>query len=196
MEQKSSDHFEEIVSVYSEPLFRFALNLTRSQSDAQDLTQHTFYVWAIKGHQLRDRSKVKAWLFTTLHRAFLAGQRRQTRFPQKDLEGLSDELPAHWPVVAERLDGSAVLAALSKVDERFQAPVALFYLEDYPYKEIATILDTPLGTIKSRIARGVAQLREILSDSSGSTSHQAMTSDAAPASQNTNSELHASLTGS
>jgi hypothetical protein len=49
------------------------------------------------------------------------------------------------------------------VDEVYQAAVALYYLEDCPYKDIAAILEVPLGTVKSRIARGIAQLREILS---------------------------------
>jgi RNA polymerase sigma-70 factor, ECF subfamily len=48
------------------------------------------------------------------------------------------------------------------VDEQFQAAVALFYLEDYSYNEIASILEIPLGTVKSRIARGLAQLKELV----------------------------------
>ena len=55
----STELFEAIVSDYYEPLFRFAMSLTRSESDAGDLTQQTFYIWARKGHQLRDVSKVK-----------------------------------------------------------------------------------------------------------------------------------------
>ena len=55
-----------------------------------------------------------------------------------------------------------MLPALAKVDEVYRAAVALFYLEDYAYKDIAVILDVPVGTVKSRIARGVAQLRQIL----------------------------------
>ena len=55
-----------------------------------------------------------------------------------------------------------MLEALAKVDEIYQAPVALFYLEDCPYKEIAEILDIPIGTVKSRMARGIAQLQSIL----------------------------------
>ena len=60
------------------------------------------------------------------------------------------------------MDSLQVLPALAKVDEIYQAAVALFYLEDYAYKDIAVILDVPVGTVKSRIARGIAQLREIL----------------------------------
>src|SRR5262245_34364593 len=54
----SADLFEAIVNEHYAPLFRFAMSLTRSESDACDLTQQTFYVWAKKGHQLRDISKV------------------------------------------------------------------------------------------------------------------------------------------
>src|SRR2546430_2180512 len=60
----AADPFEAIVNEHYEPLYRFAMSLTRAESDAGDLTQHTFYIWATKGHQLRDRTKVKTWLFT------------------------------------------------------------------------------------------------------------------------------------
>ena len=158
----STDQFEAIVSEQYEPLFRFALSLTRTESDALDLTQHTFQIWATKGHQLRDITKVKTCLYTTLHRAFLQARRRQSRFPQQDLEDVIEQLPAVSPVLSDRVDSLQVLPALAKVDEIYQAAVALFYLEDYAYKDIALILDVPVGTVKSRIARGIAQLREIL----------------------------------
>src|SRR6476620_1498592 len=93
----SDDQFEEIVREHYEPLFRFAISLTRSESDAQDLVQHAFYIWATKGHQLRDFSKVKTWLFTTLHRNYLEAQRKKTRFPHHNLEEVTVELPALAP---------------------------------------------------------------------------------------------------
>ena len=55
-----------------------------------------------------------------------------------------------------------MLSALARVDEVYRAPVALFYLDDCSYKDIAAILAVPVGTVKSRIARGIGQLREIL----------------------------------
>lgn len=156
------EQFEAIVGEHYAPLFTFALSLTRAESDAHDLAQETFYVWAIKGHQLRDISKVKTWLFTTLRRAFLLGRRRQARFTHHELELVSEELPAFAPAGADRVDCSRVLAALARVDEVYRAAVTLFYLEDCSYKEIAAVLGVPVGTVKSRIARGVAQLRQIL----------------------------------
>lgn len=159
----SADQFEAIVKEHYEPLYRFAMSLARVESDALDLTQQTFYVWATKGHQLRDISKVKTWLFTTLHREFLKGRKRQTQFVHDDLEQIQDQLQVLSTELPHQLDCSQVLPALARVDEVYQAAVALFYLEDLSYKDIAAILAVPIGTVKSRIARGTAQLREILS---------------------------------
>ena len=158
----SADQFEAIVCEHYEPLLRFAMSLTRSEPDACDLTQQTFYVWATKGHQLRDISKVKTWLFTTLHRTFLAARRMQCRFIHDDLEEVSEQIPALSPELVDTVDSSHVLSILARVDEVYQAAVALYYLKDCSYKEIALVLKVPIGTVKSRIARGVAQLQQIL----------------------------------
>jgi RNA polymerase sigma-70 factor (ECF subfamily) len=64
--------------------------------------------------------------------------------------------------LVDTFDSSQALAALAKVDELFQPAVALFYLEDCSYKEISEILKVPIGTVKSRVSRGIMQLREIL----------------------------------
>lgn len=158
-----SDEFGQIVAQNYEPLYKFAFSLTRAEADANDLTQQTFYVWATKGHQLRDRSKAKAWLFTTLHRTFLEVRRRQTRFPHQDLNEVAPEdLPASYPPSDDRMDSTQVLKALARVDEVYQAAVALFYLKDWSYREIAEILQVAEGTIKSRIARGIVQLRQLM----------------------------------
>jgi len=158
----SSTDFEGLVSRYYRPLFQFSFSLTRNESEASDLTQQTFLVWGTKGHQLRDASKVKTWLFSTLHHEFLKSRRRQTRFPHYELEQVSDELPVVSPAMVDQLDAKTVVEALGRVDDLYQAPLALFYLEEHSYKEIAEILDVPLGTVESRIARGKAQLQKIL----------------------------------
>jgi RNA polymerase sigma-70 factor (ECF subfamily) len=158
--------FETVVAAYYEPLYQFAISLTRSEADACDLTRQTFYIWATKGHQLRDASKVKSWLFTTLHRAFLESRRRLTRFPHSELTETETDLPVILPEAAHRLDALQAVEALGQVDEVYRAPVALFYLEDYSYQEIADILEVPIGTVKSRISRGLAQLKHVFAESS------------------------------
>jgi RNA polymerase sigma-70 factor (ECF subfamily) len=158
----SSTDFEGLVSRYYRPLFQFSFSLTRNESEARDLTQQTFLVWGTKGHQLRDASKVKTWLFSTLHHEFLKSRRRQTRFPHYELEQVSDELPVISPAVVDQMDAVTVVEALGQVDDVYRAPLALFYLEEHSYKEIAEILEVPIGTVESRIARGKAQLQKLL----------------------------------
>jgi RNA polymerase sigma-70 factor (ECF subfamily) len=154
--------FDDLAERYYAGLYQFAFSLTRSEAEAADLTQETFYIWATKCYQLREASKVKTWLFTTLHRAFLQIRRRQTRFPHYELSQVDSELPLTSPDQINRSDSALVLEALAQVDEVYRAAVSLFYLSDHPYKEIAQRLDLPLGTVKSRIARGLAQLRCLL----------------------------------
>jgi RNA polymerase sigma-70 factor, ECF subfamily len=161
-------NFESVVAEFYQPLYKFAFSLTRSEADACDLTQQTFYIWATKGHQLRDPSKTKTWLFTTLHRAFLQMRRKELRFPHQELDETDAELPFVDPVSASGLDSAQVLEALGRVEEHYQSAVALFYLEDCSYKEIAEVLDVPLGTVKSRLTRGLRQLKEMLSNSGSS----------------------------
>jgi RNA polymerase sigma-70 factor (ECF subfamily) len=157
-------NFEQLVDRHHAGLYRFALSLAREEAEAVELVQQTFYLWAKKGHQLRDASKAKAWLFTTLHREFLGAQRRLIRFPHDDISGMESELPAPAPAAGARLDEASALGALAILEETFRGPVALFYLEDYSYVEIGEILGIPLGTVKSRISRGIAQLQRHLSD--------------------------------
>ena len=156
--------FESLVRQYYGPLYQFAFSLSQSEADACDLTQETFYIWATKGHQLRETSKVKSWLFTTLHREFLEKRRKQTRFPHYEIDQVNNELPPVAPVRVTQLDSARVVQALAQVDAVYQAPVALFYLEDCSYKEIAEILEVPMGTVKSRIARGLGQLQRALAE--------------------------------
>lgn len=153
---------DELAMRHYAPLFRFALSLTRTEAEALDLVQQTFYRWAAKGHQLRDVSKLKTWLFTTLYREYLANRRRENRFPQVTLEVLEREPAAASAESVERLDAQVVLSALSRLDEVFRAPLALFYLENFSYKQIAQMLEIAPGTVMSRLSRGRDQLRQLL----------------------------------
>ena len=154
--------FENLVTRFYAPLYQFAFSLTRSEADACDLTQQTFEVWARKGNQLRDAGKVKTWLFTTLHREFLGSRRREARFTHLDIDTAEPELPTISPVGLSLIDAGQVMEALGRLDEVFQAPVSLCYLQDFSYNEIASLLEVPLGTVKSRLARGIFQLQQIL----------------------------------
>ena len=158
-----SDAFAQLVDANYASLYRFALSLARNQADACDLTQQTFYIWATKGQALRDVSKAKSWLFTTLYREFLRGRRRDVRSTAlEDLPPDEADPPAPEVDLVAALDAEAVVGALQEVDEVFRAPLTLFYLEELSYQEIAEALDVPIGTVMSRLSRGKTQLRGIL----------------------------------
>jgi RNA polymerase sigma factor (sigma-70 family) len=158
--------FEEIVRSYYEPLYRFAFSLAQGEADARDLTQETFSRFARKGDQLRDRSKAKSWLFTTLYRAFVDARRWRQRHPHVEVGVADHELPAGQPDAPDLIDAATARAALLQVDEVFRAPLVLFYLQEHSYQEIAEILGVPIGTIMSRISRGRALLRQLMEDRS------------------------------
>lgn len=149
------------------PLYRFALSLSRQSSEAADLTQQTFFLWASKGHQLRDPSKVKTWLFTSLYREFLGRKRQQDRFVEAKDGSEAIAAQSVPPSVVNQLDGEIVQRALFALEEVYRAPLTLFYLQQHPYKEIAEILEVPIGTVMSRISRGKEQLRKALADGVG-----------------------------
>ena len=153
--------FEELVDAHYQALFRFGMSLARDADKAADLVQETFCIWAAKGDQLKDRSKAKTWLFTTLHREFLSQRRRASRFSD---EPIDEEHEASVPDTKEdaerQMDGQRALELLGSLDETYRAPLALFYLQQHSYKEIAEILDVPIGTVMSRLSRGKELLRK------------------------------------
>lgn len=155
--------FEQMVDAHYANLYRFAFGLTRSEGESCDLVQQTFYIWATKGHQLKEKSKAKTWLFTTLHREYLASVRRRVRFPQEPLSEELEVLPAFSDEAGMAIDAGAVLNALGSLDPVFRAPTVLYYLEDYSYQEVAEILEIPIGTVKSRLSRAIAWLHRELS---------------------------------
>ena len=159
----SNEVFTQLVEAHYAALYRFALSLARNAADAGDLVQQTFFIWATKGESLRDSSKAKSWLFTTLYREFLRERRRDVRSTSlEDLPAGEQDIASEEIDRVARLDAATVMTALQSVDEVFRAPLTLFYLEDLSYVEIAAALEVPIGTVMSRLSRGKAQLRSTL----------------------------------
>ncbi len=151
--------FESVVTAYYEPLYRFALGLSRSEADAADLTQRAFERFGEKAGALRDQSKAKSWLFTTLYRDFLQQKRHDTRFPHAELDDSFDDKIVEMPRAEISADANAAVRALQEMEEPFRSTLLLFYMNDHSYKEIAEILGVPIGTVMSRLARGKEMLR-------------------------------------
>jgi len=159
--ETTDSNYESIVSAYYQPLYRFGYSLAKNEHEAGDLVQQTFLTYGEKGDTLRDKSKVKSWLFTTLYREFLRRKRKNERIDHYEPEMLEAAGGSVEPQVRRSMDASLAVAALDEVDEVYREALTLFYMKDLAYKEIAEVLDVPIGTVMSRLSRGKNQLREI-----------------------------------
>jgi|SRR5215813_320444 len=162
--------FEKLVRLYYRDLYRFGFSLTGSEIDTSDLTQETFYIWANKRHQLRNPTNVKSWLFTTLYREFLKICRYRQHVAHEPLSESAQDLPHISADMVNRIDAQTLLDFLGQIDERYRAPLVLYYLEDLSYKQIGDLLAVPLGTVQSRIARAKIRLFQLLTKTNPSLS--------------------------
>jgi RNA polymerase sigma-70 factor (ECF subfamily) len=167
-----TDHatFEQDVVPYMRKLYPAALRMTRNPSDAEDLIQETFARAYVAFHQFTPGTNLSAWLYRILANTFINTRRKRGREPAQSLFGELGELHVPDTLMGQtarsaeeealnRLADSDVLRALRDLPEGFSAAIYLADIEGYPYKEIAEILGTPIGTVMSRLHRGRQQLR-------------------------------------
>ncbi len=155
------------MAAFYQPLYRFAYSLARNETEAADLTQQAFLVLAQHRNAIREQDKVKSWLFTTLRREFLKGARHRASHPEVEFESGRHDPPTAGATGATSADAHTILEALDRVDETFQTALKMFYLSELSYREIAEILEVPIGTVMSRLSRGKEQLRACLADLRG-----------------------------
>jgi RNA polymerase sigma-70 factor (ECF subfamily) len=168
-----TDHratFEQDVVPYMRKLYPAALRMTRNPSDAEDLIQDTFARAYVAFHQFTPGTNLSAWLYRILANTFINTRRKRGREPAQSLFGELGELHVPDTLMTQtarsaeeealnRLADSDILRALRELPEGFSATIYLADIEGYPYKEIAEIMGTPIGTVMSRLHRGRQQLR-------------------------------------
>lgn len=172
-----SREFERQVLEHIDMLFAVAMRLTRNSADAEDLTQNTI-VKALRFHdKFREGTYIKAWLLTILRNTFINEYRRKTRRPAEvelsGFESAPDTSPdpdvffeprrGNQEDLLELVD-DPVRKAIEALPDDFRNAVIMADLEDMSYKEIADIMQCPLGTVMSRLYRGRKLLREALED--------------------------------
>jgi len=173
------EQFAELAMPYMSALYSAALRLTRNPADAEDLVQET-YLRAYRGFSgFREGTNLKAWLYKILTNTFINTYRARKRRPeQEQLDDVEDfylfrRLGGLEAVAAERspeaeviegLPDEEVKAALESLPEQFRMAVLLADVEGFSYKEIADIMDVPIGTVMSRLHRGRRALQKRLWD--------------------------------
>jgi RNA polymerase sigma factor (sigma-70 family) len=157
--------FEGAVDQHYKNLYYFALNLTRNGADAEDLVQQAFLKLAKSYSKIRDLTKLKSWLFSTLYRQFIDQKRKTNRYPEIQYEETSTDALVTEPTgIGSGVDCTTVLTALKSLKESLRVPLTLFYFEHYSYQEISDVMELPLGTVMSRLYRGKAELYKQLKD--------------------------------
>ena len=161
--------FEEVTLPHLKGLYGYAVKLTRNSTAAEDLVQETYLKALVAFPSLRDHSRAKAWLFRILSRLVVDRHRNEVReVAESDAEDLDrfslyemiwdeDPLPysdrLHDEFLAEFHD-EEVRAALRALPEVYRVPLVLLYVEELTYKELAAMMNCPIGTVMSRLHRG------------------------------------------
>jgi len=171
--------FAEQAMQYAPQLYSGALRMTRNPADAEDLVQETYLRGFRSFHTFQEGTNLRAWLFRIMTNAYINKYRSQQRRPQEtdlgDIEdlylyrrlGSMESAAASLSAEEEFLDlftDDEVKQALEGLPENFRLPVLLADVEGFSYKEIAEMLEIPIGTVMSRLHRGRKAMHKALYD--------------------------------
>ncbi len=170
----NKQEFEEIVLVHLHTLYHAALNMTREEKEAEDLVQETCIKAYRFFHRFERGTNCKAWLLTILRNTYINNYRKQQREPlMLDLQEARELPQDEQQITPEKkiyedesrlrfLIHDEVKRALDRLPPEFRLVIILADMEGYSYKEIAQILDCPIGTVMSRLHRGRRLLQHTL----------------------------------
>jgi RNA polymerase sigma-70 factor (ECF subfamily) len=155
---------EQLVADHHGAVFAYAYRLSGSIQDAEDLTQQAYLIAQQQLAQLRKPECARSWLLTILRNRFLKECRRTRAVPATTLGMTLDDVPMEIGK-DQQIDRMVLQDALAELPPNFRVVLAMYYFEDYSYREIARQLGLPIGTVMSRLARAKGHLRTKLSAS-------------------------------
>lgn len=173
--EATAARFERDVAPFLDSLYGAALRMTRNPTDAEDLVQEATLKAFAAFDSFIEGTNLKAWLFRILTNTYINQYRKKQRAP---LQTSADELTdsqlndvgenlgmrsAEAEAMARLADGE-IVDAMAALPDDFRMAVYLVDVEGFSYKEAAEIMETPVGTVMSRLSRGRKQLRELLRD--------------------------------
>lgn len=169
----AASNFEDLLRPQVEYLYRLAWRFTGSVADSEDLVQDVLLKLFPRTQELLEIERLRPWLARVLYRQFVDSVRKQARSPIVQLvtdadggEDPLDALPAVRDGPEEHAEQSGrrerILAALERLNPEQRAVIAMHDVEGYSLEELETILETPLGTLKSRLHRARQRLRVLL----------------------------------
>ena len=199
--------FPEQAMQYAPQLYSAAMRLTRNSADAEDLVQDTYLRAWRSFATFQEGTNLRAWLYRILTNSFINKYRAKQRRPDetgmdniedlylyKRLNTLDSATRSAEDTMLELFTDDEVKAALEELPENFRIPVLLADVEGFAYKEIAEMLDIPVGTVMSRLHRGRKGMHKLLYDFAserGLLSTAAVSSTAGPNSESTTEPDHA-----
>ncbi len=168
-----NEYFEREVASCRSQLYPAALRMTRNPSDAEDLVQETMTRAYAGLRNFTPGTNVRAWLYRILTNTFINSCRKRSREPAQTLRAEFEQIldardgpgQSARSAEAEALDkvaDSEVMQALMELPEGFRAAIYLADVEGYPYRDVAEMLQIPIGTVMSRLHRGRGKLRKRL----------------------------------
>lgn len=190
----SRDRFDELVTAYSQKLYRFAYGLLGNHHDAEEVVQDAF----VRAYNALDRFRGDSSFETWMHRITLNLARNKYHWNRRRGEGMTvslseqmdsqdDELSCDLDLpdisyspdhLLEKVETeSNVLNGINALPESLRETMILRHVKDMPYEQIASVLDCKIGTVKSRIARGRELLREYLITMDGGSSSEAVSTN-------------------
>jgi len=166
----SLEAFEQLIQQYEKRIYNYCFRMTNNQEDAEDLTQEIFIKVYKSLHSFKGNSQFSTWIYRIAYNTCVDKYRKQKikmiSLTSNDEDEKDIDLPSNEPLPEDQIVNKEqyqlLCECISMLKPEYKTAIILRDIQNYTYEEIASILNIPLGTVKSHISRGRAALRDAL----------------------------------